>query len=170
MEDETIIEYRNRITLQAFLYNFIGTTLPFLILLFILPIKNGLPSIIEPIQKGDWFLYSAGVWSTCLFMSFENKNKGSKLDSIFGTVSWFCIAISACAYVYIFQDNSTSSTTSTTNANNTLYIAVISFIILAFGSYFLYRQIRITNRDKLPTIDVQAKSQRDIDLLKEQMK
>lgn len=135
--------------------NTLGTLLPFIILLVLMPAFNGSDVFYKIILRGDFFIYSAALWTTVLYLHFEHPNSGTKALSIWSSLAWLFIALSACFFA-------TLNVLEYSNLNGR-YIGWTSIIFFMLSLYPLYKNLEIKNREKTP-IKTNSKRESEVEI------
>lgn len=90
-------------TLKEFLTNFLGTTIPLLLVsIFALFSPNQLEELRKPLIRGELFLYSTSFWVYIGFMLNEKLQEKNFVDSITGALYWFPIVVGGGCYLIIY--------------------------------------------------------------------
>ena len=155
-------EYRRNVSLVHFLFNVLGTCLPFLLLVVILPAVQRGNELLTPFKKGDFFLYASSFWAATLFLSNEfEKRKRNGTIAIFGQLGWFPIVLSAGLYIALYLSETISLP----------LIIIFSITLTLSGGFFLYRHIHVMYQDLTsPEENIQERSNDNVAALVGELK
>ena len=143
----------------AIFYNVVGTLLPFIIVSVILLLFYQFDKIISVLDRGDFCIYSVGLFSTALFLFNYNKNSiPSKFDYWLYQSILYLITIAAVLYAGVYTKELVLKDLS------------FNFDILRFGSIGLflisilsaYRGLLLEYRKDSPNVDVEAERRQEV--------
>lgn len=129
-------------TWKEFLANFLGTTVPFIIIFAVILVMRSWGDLRKPLEQGDFLLYATSFWVYSEYLVSEKISEENGLIAVFGAISWLPILITGVFYLVLFLNPSTSLRTA-------LILSLITFIP---STVFLFRNILKINIQKCKEI------------------
>lgn len=152
----------------AFFHTVIGCILPFIIGAILLSLVFKFDKILLFLDKGDFCIYSAALFSTSIYLFSENREYiKAKLDNMLINVQYYLLTVSAVIYGAIYLVETLNPALSAISINYWI-VRIFSITLFIFSLISVYRSFLIQKKNALSGVDVQSESKNDIDqILKE---
>jgi hypothetical protein len=134
IETTRIDSQKSKITLA---YSIVGTMLPFFISFVVVVFFSFYSDILKIIDRGDLFIYSAGIYTSAIITFMNNKKELRIQDRNLYHLSYLLVFIASIAFaVFLFRD-SIQGIYNIVIQTNYYIIRVMSILLISFSIYVL---------------------------------
>lgn len=161
-------EYYER-TNNAFLHTVVGCVLPFLIASILLIMISKSDKILQFLDKGDFCIYSAALFSTSIYLFNENEQDiRSRFDKWLYSVLNYLLLFAAVIYGAIYLIETLNSASSVISINFWI-VRVFSIALFIFSLISVYRSLLIQKKAIFPEVNVESESKKDINQIMKEL-
>jgi hypothetical protein len=150
----------------AIFYNVGGTLLPFTIVCIILSLFFRFENIISVVDRGDFCIYSVGLFSTAIFLF--NHNRGtldSRFDYWLHQSIFYLIIFAAVLYGGVYTKELVLKEQAF-NINLVRYGSILLFIISIIATY---RGLLIEYRKEAPKVNVEEERREEVNKIMKEL-
>lgn len=146
--------------LKAFFHSIMGVILPFLIALLLLKLSNNFRNFFNLIDRGDFFIYSAALFSSSTYIFSENKpHIKSFIDKLLNNILIYFLIFASVMYGGIFLLHNIDYDL---DKLPLYFIRFLSLILFLTSLFSLFKALMIQSKNSL-NIDVEEESRKDIE-------
>lgn len=161
MDDQQIEKIHIEKTLKAFSYNVLGVIFPFILSLLPILILRQYAAIWSFLDEGDFFLFSAGLFTTSIFLFSENNPSiNEKSDKLLSNLSLWLLIICSAFYAIIYCLNIVNRDDLKLDLR---FIRCSSLILFSIAVYSVYRSLFIDQLRIYANVDVKKSSKEGVD-------
>ena len=168
MEKDIKKKYLRKVN-NAFFHTVLGCILPFLIGTLLLIMIFKFKEILQFLDKGDFCIYSAALFSTSIYLFNENREYiKSIFDRWLNNVLIYLLLFSAVIYGAIYLIEALNPKPSIISINFWI-VRIFSITLFIFSLISLYRSLLIQKKASIPVVDVKLESKSNVDQIMKEL-